>query len=94
MRGVAQRSTAVARERAKPRAARRASCPAPAATNLLSGGDQVAARRPTLDELLVGAWEGLRSTAATDCPVCGGTMSSRRGAGPAGGCEDCGSRLG
>ena len=54
-------------------------------------------RRPTLDDLLVGAWEDLRAAQAADCPVCGGTMLSRRGAGPAavasGGCADCGSVL-
>ena len=54
-------------------------------------------RRPTLDDLLVGAWEDLRAAHAADCPVCGGTMLSRRGAGPAAGatgaCEDCGSVL-
>ena len=54
-------------------------------------------RRPTLDDLLVGAWEDLCAAHAADCPVCGGTMLSRRGAGPAAGataaCEDCGSSL-
>jgi hypothetical protein len=93
MRGVADRSVSGTRDRAKARAARRPSCPAPAATSLLNVGDRPAARRPTLDELLVGAWEDLRTAAATDCPVCGGTMLSRRGAGPAGSCEDCAAEL-
>ena len=59
------------------------------------GVERKTSRRPTLDEMLVGAWEDLRAAQATDCPVCDGTMLSRRGAGPAAGaagaCEDCGS---
>ena len=93
MRRVAELSQAAPRERANARTARRTQCPAPAATSLLSVGNRPAARRPTLDELLVGAWEDLRTAAAADCPVCGGTMLSRRGAGPAGACEDCGASL-
>ena len=84
MSSVTERFAAAARERAKARPARRSSCPAPAGTTLTSVGERPAARRPTLDELLVGAWEDLRTAAAADCPVCGGTMLSRRGAGPAG----------
>jgi hypothetical protein len=42
-------------------------------------------RRPTLGDLVAGAWEGLCAADAADCPVCGGTMLSRRGAGPAAG---------
>jgi len=97
MSSITKRS-ALGRVRTPARPARRSGCPAPAATPLTSVGEQVAARRPTLDELLVGAWEGLRIAAATGCPVCGGTMLSRRGAGPvgahvAGSCEDCGASL-
>jgi hypothetical protein len=59
--------------------------------------------RLTLDELLVGVWEGLTApgsgncAASAQCPVCHGTMLPRYGAGhgPVGGrCRDCGSTLG
>jgi hypothetical protein len=30
--------------------------------------------RPTLDELLAGAWEGLSAHAVVACPICDGTM--------------------
>ena len=92
---VSDRFAAKARERAKARSARRSSCQAPGSTTLVSVGERPAARRPTLDELLVGAWEDLRTAAAAACPVCDGTMLSRRGSGPAtsGSCEDCGSEL-
>ena len=70
------------------RAGRRAAC---------AGADRKTSRRPTLDDMLVGAWEDLRATQAAECLVCGGTMLSRRGAGPVAGatgsCEDCGSVL-
>lgn len=50
----------------------------------------------TLDDLLVGVWEGLRSGRTAACPVCGGAMTPRPGSGTrAGGgrCADCGSEL-
>ena len=50
----------------------------------------------TLDDVLVGVWEGLRSESATACPVCGGTMTSRHrhGLRPVeGACGDCGTRI-
>jgi len=54
-------------------------------------------RRLTLDDLLVGVWEGLRSDREVGCPVCGGAMRAapRTGRPPvAGRCRDCGSTLG
>jgi hypothetical protein len=30
---------------------------------------------PTLDDVLVGAWEGLTAHRTVDCPVCGGEMA-------------------
>jgi len=61
-------------------------------------GDANALRRsPTLDDLLVGAWEGLSSHNTVTCPVCSGRMSPRYGSGarPVGGrCRRCGSSLG
>ena len=52
---------------------------------------------PTLDDLVVSVWEGLAADRAAPCPVCGGTLVARygAGAGPVGGrCRDCGSELG
>jgi hypothetical protein len=51
---------------------------------------------PTLDDLIVGAWEGLAAGRTAPCPVCGGSLEPRYGAGaaPVGGrCGDCGSEL-
>ena len=65
-------------------------------------GAQAAARVPavssrlTLDELLVGAWEGLRSGHAVACPVCSGAMTPRSGHGPrpvGGRCGSCGTEM-
>lgn len=53
-------------------------------------------RRPTLDDLLVGVWEGLRTNREAGCPVCGGAMRAVRAAGRpplAARCSDCGSTL-
>jgi len=52
--------------------------------------------RPTLDQLLAGAWDGLRARDVVECPVCRGEMApeSSAGAFPSGGrCGACGSRL-
>jgi hypothetical protein len=54
--------------------------------------------RLTLDELLVGVWEGLTAHRSVACPVCGEAMAPRygvAGAAPVGGrCGDCGATLG
>ena len=53
-------------------------------------------RRLTLDDLLVGAWEGLRSGHAVECPVCSGAMTPASGPGPrpvGGQCRRCGSLM-
>ena len=53
-------------------------------------------RRPTLDDVLVGVWEGLRSDRRASCPVCAGVMraSVQAGRSPvAGRCRDCGSTV-
>ncbi len=52
--------------------------------------------RPTLDDLLVGVWEGLHLHDETGCPVCGGAMVAQPHAGRppvAGKCRDCGTTL-
>ena len=51
----------------------------------------------TLDDVIVGAWEGLLAHRTVSCPVCSGGLAPRYGAGaaPVGGrCGDCGSSLG
>lgn len=51
---------------------------------------------PTLDELIVGVWEGLTARASVDCPACGARMEPEYGAHsrPIGGrCTDCGTTL-
>ena len=55
------------------------------------------AHRPTLDDVVVGVWEGLSSHHTVTCPVCSGKMAPRYGSGarPVGGrCQRCGSTLG
>jgi hypothetical protein len=47
---------------------------------------------PTLDDLLVGVWEGLSAHRTVACPACGEAMTPRYGAGsaPVGGrCRSC-----
>jgi hypothetical protein len=51
---------------------------------------------PTLDEVLIEAWNDVTAGAAAECPVCAGRMQPRwtAGAGVVGGrCEDCGTTL-
>jgi hypothetical protein len=58
--------------------------------------DQVVGGGCTLEDLILGAWEGLAAHQAIDCPVCDGQMSPVYGshARPVqGACRDCGSRL-
>ena len=52
--------------------------------------------RPTLDEVVSSAWEGLSARTTVPCPVCAGEMSPLPA--PDGGaararCRDCGSEL-
>jgi hypothetical protein len=63
------------------------------------GGDQIALEPeglhrdgPTLDDLLVGVWEGLVAHRTVACPACGEAMTPRYSAGPApvgGRCTSC-----
>ena len=51
----------------------------------------------SLDDLVVGAWEGVTAHRTVACPVCEGRLTPRYGAGRAavgGACSDCGSQLG
>ena len=50
----------------------------------------------TLDDLVTGAWGSLVVTGAAACPVCGGDVVPRYGAGPqpvAGACRSCGTEV-
>jgi len=54
----------------------------------------------TLDEAIVGAWEGLAAWAIVPCPCCGGALRPRaavevaaRGDAVGGRCDDCGTTL-
>jgi len=50
--------------------------------------------RLTLDEAIVGAWEGLAAQVAVACPLCGGVLRPRRTHdGVVGSCADCGTTL-
>jgi hypothetical protein len=83
---------------------READKPAPAATPAAARAPaRSAPPRPprsggaTLDDIVVGAWEGLAAHRPVACPVCGGSMAPRYGsaAEPVGGrCGRCGSSLG
>jgi hypothetical protein len=51
---------------------------------------------PTLDDLLVGVWEGLTAHRTVACPACGEAMTPRYSAGPApvgGRCRSCGTTI-
>jgi hypothetical protein len=49
---------------------------------------------PTLDDAIVGAWEGLVARLAVDCPVCGEQRMRPRSEGADGGrCGRCGTTL-
>jgi hypothetical protein len=52
--------------------------------------------RPTLDDLVVGAWEDLLAHHPVTCPICSAAMAPRYGSGPrpvGGRCSGCGSTL-
>ena len=71
-------------------AERRATAGAEAVVDELAGPRR--GGEATLDELLVGAWEGLSACRSVACPVCTGELEpSRSTAG--GGCSRCGTRL-
>jgi tRNA(Ile2) C34 agmatinyltransferase TiaS len=55
-----------------------------------------ASSAPTLDALLIEAWNDVSAGSAAECPVCSGRMQPRwtAGAGVVGGrCADCGTTL-
>jgi hypothetical protein len=51
-----------------------------------------ARRGLTLDDVIVGVWEGLHAHHTATCPICGGEMLARHGSGPrpvGGRCRSC-----
>jgi len=65
--------------------------PADAAPRERDGG---LSGRPTLDDAIVGAWEGLAARVVVACPLCGGALQPHASPGAAGGCCDgCGTTL-
>jgi hypothetical protein len=52
--------------------------------------------KSTLDDLIVGVWEDLSSRLTASCPLCGGDVRPRFGAGPkpvGGRCSDCATEI-
>lgn len=59
-------------------------------------GERERAAEPTLEQVIAGTWTQLRRRAAAACPLCGGALHPRWGAGPApvaGRCDDCGTEI-
>lgn len=49
---------------------------------------------PTLDDAIVGAWEGLAARVVVACPLCGGALRPHASPDSVGGrCGDCGTTL-
>lgn len=74
----------------------RAERPAPVTALASADGRTTVLRRggeATLDELLVGAWEGLSAHRSVVCPVCRGTAMVPRRHAAGGACADCGVEL-
>ena len=72
--------------------------PAPGALETVASGaherDRGLGGGLTLDEAIVGAWEGLAARATVACPLCGGALRPRSAGDRAGGrCGDCGTTL-
>lgn len=74
--------SALLTEHAQPRVA------VPAADRLRAPGG-----RPTLDEVMTSAWEGLAARRPVDCPVCQAPMHSLELPGTGGWCPSCHSTL-
>lgn len=58
--------------------------------------ERARAAEQTLEDLIGGTWTELGRRAAAACPLCGGHLAARWGAGPApvgGRCDDCGTEL-
>jgi hypothetical protein len=67
--------------------------PSPADVGV-SGRDAGLGGGPTLDDAIVGVWEGLAARAVVACPLCGGRLGPRAEHDAHGGrCGDCGTTL-
>jgi hypothetical protein len=78
--------------RSAPGAERRRACDAARRT----ARDEGPGGGPTLDEAIVGAWEGLAAQAVVACPLCGGALRPHAAAATGellGRCGDCGTTL-
>ncbi len=72
--------------------------PAPAGRPVLAAvaSDQPVGGERTLEDLILGAWEGLAAHQPVSCPMCGGPLVPEHGAHSrpvAGTCRDCGTQL-
>jgi hypothetical protein len=93
-------------DRVLPGERRRPAHTARSARDRRPAGDPAVARTPvpphprgrlTLDDVIVGAWEGLLAAHQVTCPICSGAMEPRHGSGPrpvGGRCRDCRTTLG
>lgn len=66
--------------------------PAPDPAARMRGGDLSGG--PTLDDAIVGVWEGLAAQVVAACPLCGGALRPHASRDAVGGrCGDCGTTL-
>jgi hypothetical protein len=66
----------------------------PAADGLARARDGDPGGGPTLDDAVVGAWEGLAARVVVACPVCGGALRPHAAPGAVGGrCDGCATTL-
>jgi hypothetical protein len=68
---------------------------APAPGNVARGRDGDLGGELTLDDAIVGAWEGLAAQVVVACPLCDGPLRPHAAPDEVGGrCGDCGTTLG
>jgi hypothetical protein len=68
--------------------------PAPAAGDVARERDGGLGGGPTLDDAIVGAWEGLAAQVVVACPLCDGPLRPHASPDAVGGrCGDCGTTL-
>jgi hypothetical protein len=68
--------------------------PAPAAGGLARERDGDLGGGPTLDDAIVGAWEGLAAQVVVACPLCDGPLRPHAAPEAIGGrCDDCATTL-
>jgi len=68
--------------------------PAPSAGRAARERGEELGGGPTLDDMIVGAWEGLAAQLVVACPLCGGALRPHAVLDAVGGrCGDCGTTL-